>query len=219
MKRFVLFSEPGKKNKNHEKVMKAIFPEELGDKRMLYMPSGGVDSMYQHYYDEWREICKRYSASFELIDNGIQPDEIKKIEIERKKIESSNIVVITGGDPFKLLYHLRRTGLDQSIIDFTKKKEFVLAGFSAGAMILTPTIAITTMDVTNQEGKRVPIHDVREKSIHPGLNNDLTGLKLVDFEIVPHFEEKYANDVELYRKLTKNEVKTCTDDEYFIIEK
>ena len=118
-----------------------------------------------------------------------------------------------------MLYFLRRTGMDETIREFTKKERFVLAGYSAGAMVLTPTIAITTMEVTNQEGKRVPIHDVRGKSIHPGLKKDLTGLTLVDFEIIPHFEEKYANDVELYRKKSKNKLKTCTDDEFFVIEK
>lgn len=218
MKRIVLFSEITK-NSNPQDVLNAIFPKELKNKKLLFMPSGGININYQHYYDEWKEFCSNYGASFDLIDNSIPPEDSQLVKFEEEKIRQSNILVISGGDPFKLLYHLRRTGMDKTIMEFVNKENFILVGYSAGAMILTPTIAITTMVVTNQDGKRVPIHDVRGKSVHPGLQNDLTGLELVDFEIVPHYEQKYAEDVKLYRKSAKNEVKTCTDDEFFVIDK
>ena len=218
MKRIVLFSDIGN-NSNAEEVLDAIIPKSMKNKKMLYMPSGGLPLKYPAYFKYWKEICNKRDCEIELIDNAIPPEQVEKTEMEKTKLKNSNILVITGGDPFKLLFHLRRTGLDTSIKQFTEKENYVLAGFSAGAMVLTPTVAITTMEVTNQEGKRVPIYDVREKSIHPGLKNDLTGLNLVDFEIVPHYEDKYKDDVELYRNLTKNTVKTCTDNEYFVIEK
>lgn len=219
MKRIVLFSEISK-NSNRDEVLDAIFPKEIEKKMMLFMPSGGVNPKSQHYFDEWKEFCSIYGSISDMVDNSIPPEDSEKVISEMEKIRQSNILVISGGDPFKLLYNLRRTGMDKTIKEFANKESYVLAGYSAGAMILTPTIAITTMEVTNQDGNRVPIHDVRGKSIHPGLNNDLSGLGLVNFEIVPHFEEKYyATDVELYRKTAKNEVKTCTDDEFFVIEK
>ncbi len=219
MKRIVLFSEPGEGNKNHDKLMKAIFPIEISDKRTAFMPSGGVDLRYKKYLDEWKGYSTQYNSKFVLADNSIDPTDIQKVNEEKKKILDSNILIISGGDPYKLLHFLRRTGLDDTIKEFVKKESYILAGFSAGAMILTPTIAITTMDVTNQKGKRVPIREVRGREIHPGLNGDLTGLELVDFEIVPHFEEKYANDVEIYKKSAKNVVKTCTDNDFYVIDK
>ncbi len=220
MKRIILFSDVGN-NKNLDQVLQAIFPEEISKKRFLLMPSGGEvnNPKYKKYYDEWKDFCNRNNASFTMVNNSILPQEKEALALEVDKIRHSNILVITGGDPFKLLFHLRRTGLDLEIRKFIEKDDVILAGYSAGAMVLTPTIAITTMEVTNNKGKRVPIHDVRGKIIHPGLNEDLTGLNLVNFEIVPHFEEKYMNDVEKYRKLTNNDVKTCTDDQFFIIEK
>ena len=218
MKRIVLFSEI-EKNTNSQDVLDAIFPNELEDKTMLFMPSGGINTDYQHFYDEWESYCKIHGATFELVDNSIPPEETEKVEYELEKIRDSNILVISGGDPFKMLYHLRRTGMDKEIKGFVDKENYVLAGYSAGAMILTPTIAITTMEVTNHEGNRVPIHDVRGKSVLPELHNDLTGLEIVDFEIIPHYVAKYANDVELYRISSNNKVKTCTDDEFYIIEK
>ena len=217
MKRIVLFSDLGN-NSNSEIVLDAIIPKTMKNKNMLYMPSGGLPLKYPDYYKDWKEACKKRQSSIDLINNAIPPEQVEKIRQEKLKLQNANILVITGGDPFKLLYYLRRTGMDESIKQFTKKKDYVIAGFSAGAMILTPTIGITTMKVTDHQGKRVPIHDVRGKSIHPGLNNNLTGLNLVDFEIVPHYENKFKEDVEKYRKLTKNVVKTCTDNEFFVID-
>ncbi|MHA1110775.1 MAG: Type 1 glutamine amidotransferase-like domain-containing protein [Promethearchaeota archaeon] len=218
MKRIVLFSEI-EKNTNSQDVLEAIFPNEIENKTMLFMPSGGINTNYQHFYDEWERFCKEYGATFELVDNSIPLEETEKVAYELQKIRQSNILVISGGDPFKMLYYLRRTGMDKEIKEFVNKENYVLAGYSAGAMILTPTIAITTMEVTNHEGNRVPIHDVRGKSVLPELHNDLTGLEIVDFEIIPHYEVKYAKDVELYRKSSKNKVKTCTDDDFYIIER
>ena len=56
MKRIVLFSEL-EKNSNSQQVLEVIFPEELENKKLLFMPSGGININYQHYYDEWREYC------------------------------------------------------------------------------------------------------------------------------------------------------------------
>jgi peptidase E len=217
MKRIVLFSDLGN-NSNSEKVLDAIIPDVMANKEMLYMPSGGLPLKYPEYYDDWKQYCAKRGCTIDLINNAIPSDQTEKINQEKLKLEKANILVITGGDPFKLLYHLRRTGLDEAIIQFTQKREFVLAGFSAGAMVLTPTISITTMMVSNESGKRVPIYEVRGKSIHPGLNNNLAGLNLVNFEIVPHYEQKFAQDVEVYKKQAKFPVKTCTDEEYYIID-
>jgi peptidase E len=220
MRRIVLFSDITN-NINAKKVLKAIFSEEITEKRFLLMPSGGelFNPKYRKYYDEWEKICVQYNATFSMVNNSIPPEDKEKLSKEIKKIKQSNILVITGGDPFKLLYHLRRTGMDYEIKSFIKRNNVILAGYSAGAMVLTPTIAITTMVVTNEKGERLPIYEVRGKFIHPGLNNDLRGLHIVDFEIVPHFEKKYANDVKMYSQTSEYEIKTCKDDEFYIIEK
>ena len=62
--------------------------------------------------------------------------------------------------------HLKKSGLDKAIIEFWKKDGVVLAGFSAGAIVLSPLI----------ETARI-YGDVNE----PGLT-DLSGLN--DEEVV-----------------------------------
>jgi len=61
-------------------------------------------------------------------------------------------LIISGGDPFQLLINLRESGLDRAIIQFTKRDEFILAGYSAGAYVPTPTLEITKIFNENYLG-------------------------------------------------------------------
>ncbi len=66
-------------------------------------------------------------------------------------------MVITGGNTFKLLDNLRKSGLDKAIKEFSNKSEFVLAGLSAGALVLTPTIEVCNLP--NYDESTVGIDD------------------------------------------------------------
>lgn len=122
---------------------------------------------------------------------------------ETEKLQSSNILVIAGGNTFKLLDNLRKSGLDKTIKEFAKKDEFVLAGFSAGALVLTPTIEVCNL----------PNYDENLVGI-----TELTGLNLVNFEVFSHYEEtQHKSALNKYRTTTKNEVKEITNDGYLVI--
>lgn len=192
MKRIILFSTPSEANVNQ--LAKALFPKELTNKTLAYMPSNGSHSE-QIYTDYWKRITSANSTAFTFVDNLLPPE-----SGEAKKIENANILLITGGNTFELLNNLRKSELDQAIKQFATKKEFVLGGFSAGAIVLSPTIA-TTVD---------------ENSVG---TSDLTGLNIIDFEIVPHYSEiTDKNTVEEYRKQTENKVREITDEEVIILD-
>ena len=110
------------------------------------------------------------------------------------------MLVISGGNTYELLNDLRKTGLDKAIIEFSKKDEFVLSGFSAGACVLTPTIAIAG------QGTGADVNEVDLK--------DLTGLNIVDFEVYPHYENGDEETYEEYSKQSPNKVKKITDQEF-----
>ena len=88
----------------------------------------------------------------------------------------------------------------------TNKDDFVIAGFSAGAAILTPTINIVTKEWSY--GK---------DSNNVGLDN-LAGLNLVDFEVLPHYTETDEESLEKYSKQSKYDVEPIPDDFYIVIE-
>lgn len=162
------------------------------------MPSDGANCP-QKYVDEWKGYAQQHNAEFRYIDNSKE-----KSAEEVEKLLDSNILVITGGNTFKLLDNLRKSGLDKAVKELADKNEFVLAGFSAGALVLTPTIEVCNL----------PNYD--ENLV--GITN-LTGLNIVDFEVFPHYEEAQQKSVlDEYQTTTKNEVKEITNDGYMVID-
>lgn len=147
----------------------------------------------------WEEYSEKNNAKLITIDNSKRDEEA---EIEAEKLRSSNILIITGGNTFKLLNHLRKSGLDRAIVEFWNKDEVVLSGFSAGAIVLSPSIETARID-----------GDVNE----PGLT-DLTGLKIVNFEIWPHYEPDQTEKVADYKSKILSELKLIGNDEVLVID-
>ncbi len=196
MKRILLFSSLTESNRKI--ILNQLFPLALQNKVFSYVPSNGVKGS-ELYIKQWRLIAQDYNAEFNVIDNSINDVE------EQRKLLYSNIVLLSGGNTFGLLQNLRSSGLDKSIKEFVKKSDFVLSGFSAGALVLTPTIEICSLP------------DFDENLV--GLK-DLTGLGIVDFEVFPHYSEKLQKTVlESYRKTTTNKVREITDEDYITLER
>jgi len=173
-KRLVLFSQPSPAV--FEKLTKVLFPEYLTDRVFAYIPSEGDSPENDKHTPIWQQFAKNNNAKFVFIDNSKRGAEA---EIERQKLSTASILIITGGNTFKLLNHLRQSGFDKSIIEFWQKDNVVLSGFSAGAIILSPRINISSQPATNFAD---------ENSINL---NDFTGLNIIDFEIWPHFDKEY----------------------------
>ena len=196
MKRIVLFSTPTPTN--IDKILEQIFPEDPKDKILAYMPSDGSNAL-QKYIDEWKGYADKNNAGFNLVNNSLVGS-----TVEYDKLLNSNMLVISGGNTFKLLDNLRKSGLDKAIMEFVKKDNFVLSGFSAGALVLTPTIEVCNL----------PNYD--ENIV--GLT-DLTGLGIVYFEVFPHYDEAtQKNLLEEYRKTAQHEVKEITNEDFITID-
>ncbi len=187
-----------------QEILDAIFPSEINNNIFAYMPSDGSNSP-QMYTDFWKDIADKYGAEFRFIDNTKE-----NAVDEAKKLLESNILLITGGNTFGLLNYLRKSGLDNVIKKFVEKDEFVLSGFSAGAIVLSPTIKSAEIPTGND-----PTDMIDENKV--GLK-DLTGLNIIDFEVFPHFDEILdRKTLEEYREQTPNEVREINNDEYIVL--
>jgi len=196
MKRIILFSTPTPSNL--DKILSLVFPREIANKVFAYVPSDGANCP-QKYRDEWNVYAETYGAEFRYIDNSKENavDEVNKLL-------GANILIITGGNTFKLLDNLRKSGLDQAIREFTSKSEFVLAGFSAGALVLTPNIEVCNL----------PNYDKNEVGL-----SDLTGLNIVNFEVFPHYSElEHRELLKNYKIKAKNEVKEITNEDCIVLD-
>ena len=196
MKRIILFSQPN--DLDWGEFSKQLFPDEFENKVFAYMPANGGNTK-QVYTDYWKNIAEEIGARFVFVDNMLPQS-----AGESQKIKDANILLISGGNTFELLNNLKKSGLDKAVIDFSKKENFVLAGFSAGALILCPTINICNL----------PGYD--ENLV--GLT-DLSGLKIIDFEVFPHFNpDKDEQKLNEYKKITSNTVKPINDEEYIVLD-
>lgn len=162
------------------------------------MPSSGIKDS-EPFIEQWRAIAQEYGAQFNVIDNSVLDTE------EQRKLLSSNIVLISGGNTFSLLQNLRESSLDKTIREFVRKSDFVLAGFSAGALALTPNIKICNLP--NFDENLIKL-------------KDFSGLDIVDFEVFPHYDEHlHKATLESYRKITTNSVSEITDEGYISIDR
>jgi len=194
MKRVILFSDLTENNT--ENILSQIFPVDIPNKVFSYMPSGGVKNA-QDYIAQWEVIAHRHGAKFNIIDNALHSHE------DQRKLLESNILLISGGNTFNLLRNLRKSGLDQSVKEFVMKRDFVLAGFSAGGIVLTPTIEVCTLPNFDEN--------------ITGLEN-FVGLDIVNFEVFPHYEKHLHESIlSEYQKTAKNRVRAITNEDYISI--
>lgn len=196
-KKIILFSEPAPEVM--KKLKSEIFPEFIKNKIFAYMPSDGGDTQANaNFTPFWQKYAQDNGAKFVYIDNSKTGQEA---EDEIQKLDSANILMITGGNTYKLLKNLSDSGFDKAIKDFWQKKDVVLAGFSAGALVLTPSITIAKIGDPNEVGL-----------------TDLTGLGLVDFEIWPHFSTEQQAELDVYSSSKPGVViKPIPNDQFLVI--
>jgi len=121
---------------------------------------------------------------------GKPADEVKK------EIDLNDVIFVIGGEPFYLLKAVRGSGFDQIIKNLGDEKLYV--GASAGTYISCPSVEMGLWKKPNRNTY--------------GLT-DFTGMGLVDFMVMAHYEEKYK---ELFREKSKGsnyEVCALTDEQ------
>lgn len=111
------------------------------------------------------------------------------------RLNAADIIFVSGGNTFHLLKQTRKTGFGDWLKQNLKNKVYV--GSSAGSILVTPSIAIASVD-----------HGDRNI---PGLK-DITGLNFVDFEVSPHTPTEVSDKGNReYAKTIKNKLYGIND--------
>lgn len=97
----------------------------------------------------------------------------------RARLADCDVLWLSGGNTFHLLDQVRKTGFDEWLKENIESKVYV--GGSASSILVTPTISIAGVDEAGDENI-------------PHLQ-DLTGLGLVDFEIIPHCNQETLESI------------------------
>ena len=185
----LLLTSAGLRSKNLKKFFVGQF-DRLDDKTACIVTSGRTEEE-QFYID--------YSIK-EIGDFGIKVTEINIAKNDNfSDLPEFDIYYVCGGNTFYILDRIRKTGMDKILIEAVRKNKFYI-GVSAGSIITGPDIEISGV---KHGGDR---NDIKLE--------DLTGLKLVSFIVTPHFEEKYREAIEYFKKKRASEtVITLTDNQ------
>jgi len=179
----LVFYGGGTDRENEELNLKAISLSESKKPTITYIPSCSYDSELD-YFDFVNEH-KRYGVKkfiYFPIDSPFD-------HIMLREVLKCDIVHLSGGNTYYFVKHLRQSGMTTILKQFANKGG-VITGLSAGAIIMTPTIAAASY----------PKFDCDDND--DGIRN-FKGLNLVNFEFFPHYKGSSRYDVELRKQSKK----------------
>ena len=168
--------------------------------RMVYIPS--ENNELDCYFIDWKNFYLKMGAS-ECLNFPLKKNINKELI---KKAFSSHIIFLSGGNTFTFLNNLKKSGLKKEFLEFIGRGG-VLAGMSAGSILMTPSIHMAEIPSNDQDD-----NDVRL--------TDYDALNLVNFEFSPHYEYDTHGDRELklYSLQNSKIVYGCEDGSGLIIE-
>ena len=165
-------------------------------RRIAYLPSGPEPDR-QFFIDRVRyyAVLGLDLAVFHDVDEAQTPDTLEALF-------ACDAIHLTGGQTAMFLHRLKRSGMLAPMRDWARSGG-ILIGTSAGAIILTPTIAV---DALFSGGR-------------PEDMADAEALDLVPFEFFPHFEDASGQREELQRYSMKTDrpIIACRDGEGLVV--
>ena len=181
-------------------LVKKFLDKNTESKKILFIPTATNVDEYKKYIHLTQKVFEDFGYEVENFDVSIFSEEIAK-----EKLSQAKTVFISGGNTFYLLQELKRKNLT-SYLKERIENGLLYIGESAGSVIAAPDIEYASI--------------VDDKTLATELD-DYAGLNLVDFYIVPHFEEEpfvesSRNTVELYKD--KLDLKLINNKEAILVE-
>ena len=166
--------------------------EMVGDNRRSLVVFNARDYKENKEIDQQRELFDNVNLEFrelDLRDYFGQAERLKNFVDEYKP----GLVVLLGGNTFLLRRALAQSGLDEILKHDTKQDKYVLAGHSAGSIVVGP--GLEGFEVMDQP-----------ELVLPGYQPEViwSGLELTDTRVIPHANSaKYAHAAASREKLFK----------------
>ena len=181
-------------------LVKKFLDKNTESKKILFIPTATNVDKYKKYIHLTQKAFEDFGYEVENFDVSIFSEEIAK-----EKLSQAKTVFISGGNTFYLLQELKRKNLT-SYLKERIENGLIYIGESAGSVIAAPDIEYASI--------------VDDKTLATELD-DYAGLNLVDFYIVPHFEEEpfvesSRKTVELYKD--KLDLKLINNKEAILVE-
>lgn len=136
--------------------------------------------------DDERRASYVASQIEELATLGIDSEELdlrnyfNRNQELKAKLSNYDLVWVVGGNSFLLIRAMKQSGFDKLIAPLVENDAIIYAGFSAGAVVATPTL------------RGIELVDDKD-TIPEGYNKDVVwaGLHLVGKSIAPHYKSNH----------------------------
>ena len=194
MKKLVLHSD---QIQDHKEVNLA-FIELLGKKgpKLAYIPS--QSDLQKKYFNQKVEWYKQFGITDLLYFDVDKEYDEKKIE----ELLACDAILLSGGNTYYFLNSLKKREFLPKLREYVRTGG-ILIGVSAGSIIMSKTIDITTLHDENNIGLK-----------------DYTALGLVDFEFFPHLDhnmKQYLEDLKKYSIKSNSVIYACKDGDGIIV--
>lgn len=170
--------------------------------KIAYIPS--QSDLTRKYFNQKVEWYKQLSITDLLyfdIDQEYNEDKIPELL-------SCNAIFLSGGNTYYFLNSLKNRNFIPVLKSFVEKGG-VLIGVSAGSIMMSKTIAVTSID-----------DDISGDQNLVGLR-DFSALGLNDFEFFPHFDinnDEITKRLKEYSQTSKSVIYACKDGDGIIVE-
>ena len=186
----LLLTSAGFLNKEVSDTFLSLLNKSTGQIHVVFIPTASRTEHELRYVEESRQ---------ELVDLGIT--NITTLSLDRKvtaeEINSADAIYVCGGNTFYLLQKIRESGLDQLLPSFGG----LYVGVSAGSIVVGPNIEVSGP------------WDENDVNL-----SDTTGIKIVDFAVVPHYQRKDQAIVENLKSRADYEIMELTDNQAVLVE-
>lgn len=186
----VLYS--GGTNKENKKLdLELLKSTQKEQPKITYVPF----TYYEHprYFEQFKKYWRNYGVEDFV---SYAPNRAHSLEKTRQAF-STDIIFLSSGNTFSFIKHLRDYGLIPSLNRFLKRGG-ILAGASAGAIVMTPNIMTAVVPFADSDPNHVGVRSMK-------------GMNLVGFEFSPHFDEDHSEELRSYSRFTDNPVLACED--------
>lgn len=168
---------------------------------LLNKPLNEVNLVFIPTASRFKEELKYVAESRqELVGLGIK--KIITFNLDRTVAENDlkdvDVVYVCGGNTFYLLKKIRESGFDKALKNF----DGLYVGVSAGSIVVGPDIEVSGPWDENNVNL-----------------TDTTGMRIVDFAVIPHFQRKEQAIVQDLKDKADYEILELTDNQAVLVKK
>lgn len=194
IKKLILSSHGFQKNKTLKKKLLVLLPLPAKNLSVAIITTASA---------EYKEKNKHAVLARQVLeDMGFKQVKFIDIEFENpNKLKKFDVVYINGGNPFYLLYHLKKSGADEVLIQLANQG-VIIVGISGGGVVL---------------GSNINIVDYFDRKINTIKLKDLTGLNLTNTIIYPHYTKEAEEKMKKFENKYQCKVKRLFDNQAITI--